>query len=190
MPSLASTLQDRVEQMRGALRYGNPEVLSLVRLIEPHVSPLLGLKVEHLRGNRVPMEVAHRSPRISYRFLELFLHMNNGGWIPLDYRYANIMVLPDDELRIYDVRLMRAAALRDLMKAQPTLFAFRMLQLAHSIVDVERATQDNSSKLMARCREYISRLRGNFSESKKYESQVHKQFESIRLAKTKMDLVP
>lgn len=177
---LAEVVRDRIHQTRKLAALSGPQIYRLLLIEQPHLSPTLGISIEHIHGERLNVRFELSVGDIRTHFLQLFYEIaaRKEALVPLDFRYANLMWDPERKmLRPFDVRLMTRNELSKISLLFPEQFSWRMLQLAHTLVDVERALEGltHETKLKQRCRSIVSRLRENFSTVESHEPGVRKQ---------------
>lgn len=174
-PDVASSVIDKVQQLKRQEIYGGPRVHGLGILENFEDDFDLVLPVDHMDGIRIPRAPEERSFETQKAFFDLFLHMISDGYIPLDYRYPNVLIDPQThETKPVDIMLTTPEELDQQIASGTKLGTQRVLQLAETVVEIDRSSSDLTPSGYI-CRSIIRDLRTRFPGEGKWEPGIWKK---------------
>ena len=167
--STASAFQNKLEQLSRLQIYGGPRLEGLAKIPVGDNLFDLAIMVEHIEGERVPLQVKDRPSWLQRSFIEKFNNFYRIGFIPLDYKTDSLLYRPSGNLRPFDVVLVKSAEMSRFAHQDSGLAHLRRLQLAQSIFQMEKTTEGDKSESSNRCRKIIETLRNRYPEAINHE---------------------
>ncbi|MBN8554668.1 MAG: hypothetical protein J0L93_04415 [Deltaproteobacteria bacterium] len=167
--STANAFKNKLEQLARLRFYGGPSIMGLAKIPVGDGLYDLAIMVEHMEGQRIPLQVAERPFWLQSSFIEKFNSLYRKGFIPLDYKTDSLFFRPSGSLRLFDVVLATPAEMSRFAREDSGLAHLRRLQLTQSVFQMEETTKGDKSEEAARCRKIIGSLRGSYRNAITHE---------------------